>query len=32
MTLMNDPRRPGSPNPDVFDSYPVYTGLPGKQK
>jgi arylsulfatase A-like enzyme len=32
MIRMNDPRRPGSPNPDVFDSYPVYTRPRGKQK
>jgi uncharacterized sulfatase len=24
MTQMNDPRRPGSPHPDIFDSYPIH--------
>lgn len=25
MTTLNDPRRPHGPNPDVFDTYPVYS-------
>lgn len=28
MTQINDPRRPGSDNPDIFDSYPFYRGPP----
>lgn len=30
MTRMNDPRRPGSPDPDVFDKYPVYSRPRGR--